>query len=410
MFDDEIGLIGTAIVNYGFVCPFEDAQKEVIVALSKGQLQEHQDRSSGVEFFEREEVLRLWPDPRWETLRAKTEPLTLAEAVTGRAYGQELSSALLRERRRRHGGVFPAYVRKKLDMAGERILEMIRRGEIQAEGFPCVRDEGTGRMNRNGDMARLEDDHAFLAHRLWVDPCADAIWTQPQLADGSFNPIDRGYRDICLSRAQFLEAVRSHQTTTVSTLRALGGTSGAGDRTDAKMPRARITPAPRRGRAPQYDWQLFHDELSRLIRSNPGVSKTDATRAMRSWCGDAWNGEDRPGEPAFSTVHEQVTNHPGAPWVPIKTAGHVRNTSRKRRRLTDRQRSVIEEMHRESLSADKQYFSTPEFNDLCVRCGVINQTTPSSSKRRIRSALKAQLAKRGLITVAGDTIRLASLT
>ena len=80
MFDDEIDLIGMAIINYGFVCPFEDAQKEVLVALSKGQLKEHLDRGSGAEFFEREEVLRLWPDPRWETLTAISKPLTLAEA------------------------------------------------------------------------------------------------------------------------------------------------------------------------------------------------------------------------------------------------------------------------------------------------------------------------------------------
>jgi hypothetical protein len=60
-FDDEIEQIGVAIANYGFVCEFDDARKEVIVALSKGQLQEHEDRSSGVRFFESKQVLKLWP-------------------------------------------------------------------------------------------------------------------------------------------------------------------------------------------------------------------------------------------------------------------------------------------------------------------------------------------------------------
>ena len=71
----------TALIKYGSVCQFDDARKEVAVAWSRGQLQEHEDRASGVAFFESDEVLRLWPDPRWASLRANGEPLTLAEAV-----------------------------------------------------------------------------------------------------------------------------------------------------------------------------------------------------------------------------------------------------------------------------------------------------------------------------------------
>lgn len=52
----------------------------------------------------------------------------------------------------------------------------------------------------------LADD--FLDELLWVDPCADAIWTEPDLGDGRFNPIDRGYRDVALKRAQFLGVQR----------------------------------------------------------------------------------------------------------------------------------------------------------------------------------------------------------
>lgn len=89
-FDDEIELIGTVIINYGLVCEFDDARKELIVALSNRKLLQHQDRSSGVEFFEREEVLRLWPDPRWGTLRARvlSEPLDAADSARAPARNQ----------------------------------------------------------------------------------------------------------------------------------------------------------------------------------------------------------------------------------------------------------------------------------------------------------------------------------
>jgi hypothetical protein len=41
-FVDESELIGTAVIRYGSVCSFHDARRELIVALSKGQLQVHQ--------------------------------------------------------------------------------------------------------------------------------------------------------------------------------------------------------------------------------------------------------------------------------------------------------------------------------------------------------------------------------
>ena len=148
MFDDEIDLIGTAIANYGYVCPFEDARKEVIVALSKGQLQEHQDRSSGAEFFERGDVLRLWPDPRREILRAKTEPLTLAEAVALLFHGRPASKDAWARLRRRAGGRFPPAAEKQIEAAGQAILGMIRNGTVEAFGFRCYGDGGIGGFTR----------------------------------------------------------------------------------------------------------------------------------------------------------------------------------------------------------------------------------------------------------------------
>jgi hypothetical protein len=178
VFDDEIDLIGTAIINHGFVCPFDDAQKAVIVALSKGQLQEHQDRSSGFAFFEREEVLRLWPDPRWELLRAKTEPLTLAEAVALLVRGRPASRDAWARLRRRAGGRFPPAAGQQIETAGQAVVGMIRNGIVEAFGFRCYGDGGIGLVNPSAnDKERLYDDQAFLAHQLWVEPSTDAIWT-----------------------------------------------------------------------------------------------------------------------------------------------------------------------------------------------------------------------------------------
>lgn len=178
MFDDEVELIGAAIINYGFVCEFDDARKEVIVALSKGDLQEHQDRPSGAKFFEREEVLRLWPDPRWELLRAKTEPLTLAEAVALLVRGRPASRDAWARLRRRAGGRFPPAAGQQIETAGQAVVGMIRNGIVEAFGFRCYSDGGIGLVNPSAnDKERLYDDQAFLAHQLWVEPSTDAIWT-----------------------------------------------------------------------------------------------------------------------------------------------------------------------------------------------------------------------------------------
>jgi hypothetical protein len=46
-FDHEDDLICTAITRYGYVCPWDDARKEVVVALSEGQLRAYSDPSTG---------------------------------------------------------------------------------------------------------------------------------------------------------------------------------------------------------------------------------------------------------------------------------------------------------------------------------------------------------------------------
>lgn len=195
----------TALIKYGSVCQFDDARKEVAVALSRGQLQEHEDRASGVAFFESDEVLRLWPDPRWASLRANGEPLTLAEAVALLVRGRPAAQGVWPRLRRRAGGGFPSTIEQQIGAVGQAIVGMIRNGIVEAFGFRCHSDGGIGGFNPSADdKERLNDDRAFLAHQLWVAPWADAIWTKPDLGDGHFNPTDRCYRYVCLSRAQFL--------------------------------------------------------------------------------------------------------------------------------------------------------------------------------------------------------------
>jgi hypothetical protein len=63
--------------------------------------------------LKREEVLALWPDPVPDILWAKTEGLTLAEAVALLVRGRPASKKVWRRLRRRHGGRFPAAIEEK---------------------------------------------------------------------------------------------------------------------------------------------------------------------------------------------------------------------------------------------------------------------------------------------------------
>ena len=110
--------------------------------------------------LERDEVLALWRDPRLETLRAKTEPLKLAEAVALLVRGRPSSKKVWRRLRRRHGGRFPAAIEEEIELCGS-------------------------------------------------TPCADAIWTEPELGDGEFNEDDRGYRYVVLKRQQFIDTTEA---------------------------------------------------------------------------------------------------------------------------------------------------------------------------------------------------------
>jgi len=64
IFDDDAELIGMAIIKYGWVCSYDDARQQVIVASTK-ELRAYPDPEAGDphgEFFERAAVLALWPE------------------------------------------------------------------------------------------------------------------------------------------------------------------------------------------------------------------------------------------------------------------------------------------------------------------------------------------------------------
>ena len=127
----------------------------------------------------------------------------MAEAVALLLRGRPASKEAWRRLRRRHRGRFPEAIQQGIEEAGQAIVEMIRRREMEARGR-CVGEEGTERM---GGMASITDDRAFLSEPLWVDPCVDGIRTEPGLDDSRFNPVDKGYRYVVLNRAQFREAI-----------------------------------------------------------------------------------------------------------------------------------------------------------------------------------------------------------
>jgi AAA domain len=73
---------------------------------------------------------------------------------------------------------------------------------------------------------------------------------------------------------------------------------------------------------------------------------------------------------------------------------------------TECQLRILQELRKEAFSAKKWDFTSEEFNTLCVRSGAVDGDKPDNNKRARFGQLRMQLANRGWITVAGDTIRL----
>jgi AAA domain len=77
-----------------------------------------------------------------------------------------------------------------------------------------------------------------------------------------------------------------------------------------------------------------------------------------------------------------------------------------RKTPTDRQLRILQELRKEAKVTKRWDFSTEQFNELCIRsCAVDGDKTENVQRARC-SDLKRQLANKGFITIAGDTIRL----
>ncbi len=73
---------------------------------------------------------------------------------------------------------------------------------------------------------------------------------------------------------------------------------------EAKKPQAR-----RRGRRPQYDWALFHEEIARIVGTDPDgfpVVQADLENTMTVWCVTTWGENNCPAE---STIRGQVKKY-----------------------------------------------------------------------------------------------------
>jgi hypothetical protein len=115
--------------------------------------------------LEREEVMALWPDPLATVLALRTAHLSLAEAVALLVWGRPASKEAWRRLRRRHGGRFPTAIYERIEAAGQAIVEMIRRRDVEAWGRFCDCDQGT----KLSSMAPITDNGSFLAEPLFVD-------------------------------------------------------------------------------------------------------------------------------------------------------------------------------------------------------------------------------------------------
>ena len=96
--------------------------------------------------LQREEVLALGPDPVPDILKAKTERLTLAEAVALLVRGRPASKKAWRRLRRLHGGRFPAAIKEAIEEAGQEIVEALRQARSPPTGAPASVTVGSGRL------------------------------------------------------------------------------------------------------------------------------------------------------------------------------------------------------------------------------------------------------------------------
>jgi hypothetical protein len=78
-------------------------------------------------------------------------------------------------------------------------------------------------------------------------------------------------------------------------------------------------------------------------------------------------------------------------------------------KLNERQLRILQELRKEAATTKKWDFSGDDFRMLCIRSGAVDHEKPENTQRARCSDLRMQLANKGLITIAGDTVRLATL-
>jgi hypothetical protein len=74
--------------------------------------------------------------------------------------------------------------------------------------------------------------------------------------------------------------------------------------------------------------------------------------------------------------------------------------------LTDRQLRILQELEKETAATKRWEFTPAEFNELCIRSGTVDGDKAENVQRARCSDLRTQLANKGFISIAGDTIRL----
>jgi hypothetical protein len=162
---------------------------------------------------------------------------------------------------------------------------------------------------------------------------------------------------------------------------------------------------PSRGETPRGHTSLKNaSEVRMLARKRaPGLFALELQHLKDSQSGDELLFEIKTAEVGTNDKGEVVS---GALVVPagIMAKGAAGNPHG---RLTDRQLRIMQELWRQADAHRQWQWTNEEFAELCVFSGAIDVENPNTRRSAV-NRLKQQLANRGLVTIAGDLVRLVS--